>query len=75
MFTDTAESTPRAVDLGDDAWREVLAAHDRDVRTHLARFDGEEVKQLGNGVVAVFDGPARAIRCALGIVEASEQKG
>ena len=75
VFTDTAESTPRAVDLGDDAWREVLAAHDRDVRTHLTRFGGEEVKQLGDGVLAVFDGPARAIRCALGIVQASEQKG
>ena len=75
VFTNIAESTPRAVDLGDDAWREVLAAHDRDVRTHLTRFGGEEVKQLGNGFLAVFDGPARAIRCALGIVEASEPKG
>jgi pimeloyl-ACP methyl ester carboxylesterase len=75
VFTDTAESTPRAVDLGDDAWREVLVAHNRDVRAHLTRFGGEEVKQLGYGVLAVFDGPARAIRCALGIVEASEQKG
>jgi pimeloyl-ACP methyl ester carboxylesterase len=75
VFTDTAASTPRAVDLGDDAWRELLAAHDRDVRTHLTRFGGEEVKQLGNGVLAVFDGPARAVRCALGIVEASQPKG
>ncbi len=75
VFTDTAASTPRAVDLGDDAWRELLAAHDRDVRTHLTRFGGEQVKQLGNGVLAVFDGPARAIRCALGIMEASEPKG
>ena len=58
VFTDIAASTPRAVDLGDDAWREVLAAHDRDVRTHLTRFGGEEVKQLGSGVLAVFDGPA-----------------
>lgn len=53
----------------------MLAAHDQDVRTHLTRFGGEEVKHLGNGVLAVFDGPARAIRCALGIVEASEPKG
>jgi hypothetical protein len=75
LFTDTAESVPKAVDLGDDAWRELLAAHDRDVRTHLTRFGGEEVKQLGNGVLAAFDGPARAIRCALGIVEVSEPKG
>jgi pimeloyl-ACP methyl ester carboxylesterase len=75
VFTNIADSTPKAVDLGDDAWREVLAAHDRDVRTHLTRFGGEEVKQLGNGVLAVFDGPARAIRCALGIVDASDPKG
>jgi hypothetical protein len=53
----------------------VLAAHDRDVRTHLTRFGGEEIKRLDNGVLAVFDGPARAIRCALGIVEAAEPKG
>jgi pimeloyl-ACP methyl ester carboxylesterase len=75
VLTDIADAMPKAVDLGDDAWREVQAAHDRDVRTHLARFGGEEVKQLGNGVLAVFDGPARAIRCALGIVDASEAKG
>jgi pimeloyl-ACP methyl ester carboxylesterase len=75
VFTNIADSTPKAVDLGDDAWRELLAAHDRDVRTHLTRFGGEEVKQLGGGVLAVFDGPARAIRCALGIVDAAEPKG
>jgi pimeloyl-ACP methyl ester carboxylesterase len=75
VFTDIADATPKAVDLGDDVWREVLAAHDRDVRTHLTRFGGEEIKRLDNGVLAVFDGPARAIRCALGIVEAAEPKG
>ena len=75
VFTNIADATHKAVDLGDDAWREVLAAHDRDVRTHLTRFGGEEVKQLGGGVLAVFDGPARAIRCALGIVDAAEPKG
>jgi pimeloyl-ACP methyl ester carboxylesterase len=75
VFIDIADSTPRAVDLGDDAWRELLAAHDRDVRTHLIRFGGEEVKHHGGGVLAVFDGPARAIRCALGIVDTAEPKG
>jgi pimeloyl-ACP methyl ester carboxylesterase len=75
VVTGIADSTPNAVDLGDDAWHEVLAAHDRDVRTHLTRFGGEEVKHLGGGVLAAFDGPARAIRCALGIVDASEPKG
>jgi pimeloyl-ACP methyl ester carboxylesterase len=75
VLTAIADATPKAVDLGDDAWREVLAAHDRDLRTHLTRFGGEEVKRLGGGVLAVFDGPARAIRCALGIVDAAEPKG
>jgi pimeloyl-ACP methyl ester carboxylesterase len=75
VFTDIAASTPKAVELGEDAWREVLAAHDRDVRTHLTRFGGEEVKRQGGRVLAVFDGPARAIRCALGIVDAAEPKG
>jgi pimeloyl-ACP methyl ester carboxylesterase len=75
VFTDIADATPKAVDLGDDAWRELLATHDRDVRTHLTRFGGEQVRQVGNGVLAVFDGPARAIRCALGIMDASEPKG
>jgi pimeloyl-ACP methyl ester carboxylesterase len=75
VYANTADPTPRAVELSDDAWRELLATHDRDVRTHLTRFGGEQVKHLGNGVLAVFDGPARAIRCALGIVEASEPKG
>jgi pimeloyl-ACP methyl ester carboxylesterase len=75
VFTDIADSTPKAADLGDGAWRELLAAHDRDLRTHLTRFGGEEVKHLGGGVLAVFDGPARAIRCALGIVDEAERKG
>jgi pimeloyl-ACP methyl ester carboxylesterase len=75
VFTDVADATRRAVDLGDDVWREVLAAHDRDLRAHLTRFGGEELKQLGGGALAVFDGPARAIRCALGIMEAAEPKG
>jgi class 3 adenylate cyclase len=75
LFADIGDSTPKAVDLGDDAWSDLLAAHNRDVGTHLIRFGCKEVKQLGGVVLAVFDGPARAIRCALGIVEASEPKG
>ena len=75
VFTDIADATHKAVDLGDDVWRELLAAHNRDVRTHLTRFGGAEVKQLGGGALAVFDGPARAIRCALGIMDAAEPKG
>jgi pimeloyl-ACP methyl ester carboxylesterase len=74
-FIDIAGSTRRMTGLGDDAWRELLAAHDEMVRTHLNRFAGEEVKHLGDGFLAVFDGPARAIRCALGIVEGASRLG
>jgi pimeloyl-ACP methyl ester carboxylesterase len=75
VFTDIADSTVKLADLGDDAWRELLAAHDQAVRTHLSRFAGEEVKHLGDGFLAMFDGPARAIRCALGIVDAAAKLG
>lgn len=74
-FTDIAESTQNVQRLGDAAWRELIAAHDRIVRDHLARFGGQEVKQLGDGFLAVFEGPARAIRCLLGIVDASARFG
>ncbi len=75
VFTDIAQSTARVAERGDDVWRELLAAHDQDARRHLARFRGEEVKHLGDGLLAAFDGPARAIRCALGIVDAAERRG
>jgi class 3 adenylate cyclase len=75
VFTDIAQSTTRVVERGDDVWRELLAAHDQDVRRHLARFGGQEVKHLGDGLLAAFDGPARAIRCALGIIDAAERRG
>ena len=75
VFTDIAQSTTRVVERGDDVWRELLAAHDQDVRRHLARFGGQEVKHLGDGFLAAFDGPARAIRCALGISDAAERRG
>jgi class 3 adenylate cyclase len=74
-FTDIADATSTVARLGDDAWRELLAAHDQMVRAHLDRFGGEEVKQTGDGFLAVFDGPARAIRCALGVVDAAERLG
>ena len=75
MFTDLVESTRRVEGLGDDAWRELLAAHDETVRTHLARFSGTEVKHLGDGFLATFDGPARAIRCAMGILDSTTRLG
>jgi class 3 adenylate cyclase len=67
LFTDIVDSTSRAAELGDRRWREVLAEHDRVVRSSLARFRGREVKTMGDGFLATFDGPARAIGSALAI--------
>jgi pimeloyl-ACP methyl ester carboxylesterase/class 3 adenylate cyclase len=75
MFTDLVESTRRVEGLGDEAWRELLAAHDETLRSHLARFSGTEVKHLGDGFLATFDGPARAIRCAMGILDGTNRLG
>ena len=69
LFTDIANSTERAVQMGDRRWRELLATHDSTVRRELARFRGREVKSTGDGFLACFDGPARAIRCARAIGE------
>ena len=69
LFTDIAGSTERAVQMGDQRWHELLAAHDATVRRELARFHGREVKSTGDGFLASFDGPARAIRCARAIGE------
>lgn len=75
MFTDIAASTTQLTRIGDRAWRELLAGHHRDVDAHLARFGGREIKRLGDGCLAVFDGPARAIRCAQGILAAATRRG
>jgi class 3 adenylate cyclase len=64
MFTDIVGSTERAAELGDQRWREVLVSHESVVRAQLKRFRGREINVLGDGVLATFDGPARAIRCA-----------
>jgi class 3 adenylate cyclase len=64
LFTDIVDSTAHAARLGDRGWADLLAAHDAIVRRALSRYRGEEVKTLGDGFLAVFDGPARAIRCA-----------
>ena len=68
MFTDIVGSTERAAEFGDARWRELLAAHQAAVRRELTRFRGREVKTLGDGHLATFDGPARAIRCGCAIV-------
>jgi len=75
LFTDIVDSTRTAAELGDHRWREILERHQRAVRDSLGRFQGREVKSTGDGVLATFDGPARAIRCARAIVEESEPLG
>jgi pimeloyl-ACP methyl ester carboxylesterase len=67
LFTDIVDSTRRAAGLGDSAWRDLLERHDSLVRAEVGRFRGREVKQTGDGFLASFDGPARAIRCACSI--------
>jgi class 3 adenylate cyclase len=64
MFTDIVDSTTRAAEIGDRRWRDLVEEHDRFVRTRLDRYRGQEVKTLGDGFLATFDGPGRAIRCA-----------
>jgi class 3 adenylate cyclase len=75
LFTDVVGSTDRAAQLGDARWRELMEAHNRVIRTHLSRYRGREVKTIGDGFLAMFDGPARAIRCAQGIARAVEPLG
>ena len=75
LFTDIVSSTERAAELGDARWRSVLERHDEVVRDQLRRFDGTEVKTTGDGFLATFDGPARAIRCAEAIRDAVRDLG
>jgi pimeloyl-ACP methyl ester carboxylesterase len=67
LFTDIVGSTVRAAELGDARWKELLMAHHRVVRDELRRFGGTEIDTAGDGFLATFDGPARAVRCALAI--------
>jgi len=75
LFTDIVESTERAAALGDTRWRDLLQQHDRLVRRELDRHRGREVKTLGDGVLATFDGPARGIGCARAICEQANTIG
>jgi class 3 adenylate cyclase len=69
MFTDIVQSTDTAAELGDRAWATMLNRHNGIVRAQLARFRGQEIDTAGDGFLATFDGPARAIRCAGAITE------
>jgi class 3 adenylate cyclase len=75
LFTDICKSTERAAELGDSRWRSLLEQHDTTVREQLARHRGRPVKSVGDGFLATFDGPARAIRAARAIGEEIESLG
>jgi class 3 adenylate cyclase len=75
MFTDIVGSTERASELGDRRWREVIELHGATLRKELARFRGREVKTMGDGFMATFDGPARAIKCGQAIASAVANEG
>jgi class 3 adenylate cyclase len=70
LFTDIVDSTRRAAAMGDRGWHALLSEHDRIIRDAIDRFRGREIKTLGDGFLATFDGPARAVRCASGIIDA-----
>lgn len=75
MFTDIVDSTRRAAALGDRRWQDLLSRHNTLVRGELEQARGREVKTTGDGFLATFDGPARAIRCAVAIAESAGQIG
>ena len=75
LFIDIVDSTRHVADLGDHRWRELLDQHDTTVREALDRFDGQEIKTTGDGFLAAFDGPARAIRCAQRITDEAARLG
>jgi class 3 adenylate cyclase len=75
LFTDIVSSTEQNVALGDRRWRERLDEHDSAVRAQLDEHGGREVSTAGDGFFAVFDGPARALRCALAIIDEAHGVG
>jgi class 3 adenylate cyclase len=75
LFTDIVGSTERAAEIGDRRWRELVSDHNAAVRRELERFRGREVDTAGDGFLATFDGPARAVRCALAIGNAVRPLG
>ena len=75
LFTDIVQSSERVAGLGDLAWRDLLARHHATVRRELARFRGREQDTAGDGFLATFDGPARAISCAHAVIAAVEPLG
>ena len=75
LFTDVVSSTERAAALGDRAWKSLLDRHDEALRDVLARHGGVEVDTTGDGMLSTFDSPARAVRCASEMIEATKAIG
>ena len=75
VFTDFVDSTRLAARMGDRKWRELLDTHDRLVARRLDEFDGNQVRTTGDGILATFDGPARAVRCACAIRDSVQDIG
>jgi class 3 adenylate cyclase len=75
LFTDIVDSTARAASLGDRQWRQLLDRHDEVARTEVERWHGAFVKTTGDGILATFDTPTRALRCAFGMGEALSRLG
>ena len=69
LFTDIVESTARAAELGDRQWKQLLDRHDQVARAEVSRWHGKLVKSTGDGILATFDAPTRALRCAFGLKE------
>jgi class 3 adenylate cyclase len=75
LFTDMVSSTEQLAARGDDAWRRVLEDHDHTMSRVVSQYRGSVIKQLGDGILATFDGPARAVRCASALLEAARNQG
>jgi class 3 adenylate cyclase len=75
LFSDIVESTATLSRLGDQAWQRLLLDHNRRIRTELDRFRGREMGTTGDGFLALFDGAARAVRCATAMIRAVDELG
>jgi class 3 adenylate cyclase len=75
LFTDFVSSTPKLADVGDKKWRQILDQHDSLVSRELDRHRGRKINTTGDGILATFDGPARAVRCAQAIIESVRPLG
>jgi class 3 adenylate cyclase len=75
LISDIVESTSKAEALGDERWQDLMTAHNTVLRTELERFQGNEVRFTGDGFLITFDGPARAVHCAMAISRSLEPLG